>query len=83
MKTYGYIKGDDDAETPSELKEVALSLSVAEIDSLIGFLQEVKKRFESGTPTAGQTHCHLRDLQKSWSKSGPDLVIVYTHSVEA
>lgn len=77
MKVFGYIKSDEEAETPSELKEVALRLSVAEIDSLVAFLQDAKKRFESCKPTTGQSHLHLRDWQKSRTPSDPDLIVVF------
>jgi hypothetical protein len=77
MKAFGYTKDNVEAESPSELREISLILSVDEIELLILFFQHVKGQFETSSPTSGQSHIHLRDWWNKWAKPNPDLVIVF------
>jgi hypothetical protein len=77
MKAFGYAVSDVDAEQPRELRELTLSLSVQEIELIVEFLQQAKRRFEAGSPTPGESHFHLRDWWKGWNASVPDLIIAF------
>ncbi len=77
MQAFGYLSQDQQAQTPSELHELTLVLSLDEIYVLLRFLQDTKARFENVTPVMGISHSHLQDSWTGWSPSEPDLVIVY------
>jgi hypothetical protein len=77
MKAFGYMRGEQEAEQPLELQEIALSLSADEIEVLIAFLQNSKMRFAASCPTPGQSHLHLRDWWKDWNTTDSDLIVVY------
>ena len=77
MKVCGYAINDLEADLPLELRELTLSLTADEIDLVIAFLQNAKTRFETCSPTPGQSHVHLRDWWRGWSKTTPDLIVVF------
>jgi|GEM_PF-1568981 len=77
MEAFGYTSNAPDAEHPSELREVTLLLTTAEVDAVIAFLQDVRMRFEGCSPTSGESHVHLRDWWQAWSDSHPDIIVVH------
>jgi hypothetical protein len=77
MKAFGYTRSDAESESLLEFREVSLCLSPDEIELIIAFLRNAKTRFDNCSPTAGQSHLHLRDFWKEWRDSEPDVIIVY------
>jgi hypothetical protein len=77
MKAYGYERGNEDAESPLELREATLALTVNEISTVIAFLQHAKEKFSQGEPVAEHAHVHFRDWLPGWTDSEADIVILY------
>lgn len=77
IKAYGYDRANEDAESPSELREVTLGVTIDEIDRLIAFFQDAREKFSCGQPVSGQRHVHLRDWLTSWTPSEADIVLLY------
>lgn len=77
MEAFGYASNIPDAEHPSELREVTLLLTTAEVDAVIAFLQSARTRFEGCSPKSGESHVHLKDWWEAWSDSHPDIIVVY------
>ncbi|MCD9562549.1 hypothetical protein [Tenacibaculum maritimum] len=65
MKAYGYIKGTH-LESPSELREVTLLLSINEIEDVITFLQKIKKTHKDAEDITELCHTHLSDVIKKY-----------------
>jgi hypothetical protein len=77
VKAYGYGRNDEESESPTELREVALSVKVDEIDTLMNFFRDAKERFCSGRPVSGQAHAHLRDFLSKWNPEDADVILVF------
>ncbi len=77
MRAFGYIKANDEQETPVELREATFILPENELDAVISFLQYARNMMNTSKMTAGQSHLHLRDWWGQWTQSQPDLIIVY------
>ncbi len=77
MKAYGYDRTGKDPESPLELREVALGLTVDEMDKVIAFLQDARQKFSRERPVPGQAHAHFRDWCDDWTPTEADIVLVY------
>jgi hypothetical protein len=77
MKVYGYDLADEDAESPMELREVTLSVTLADIDQLMAFLRDARDGFSAGKPRPGHAHSHFSHWLPSWSPSQADVILVY------
>ncbi len=73
MKFYGYKKDGDEL---LELEEVTLQCSVNELEDIIGFLIETKKKHSSVMDKTDICHSHFKDWSESYNKSNPDFIIV-------
>ena len=76
MRAYGYPKGDEDADQPTELAEVTLDGSVDELRRLRAFLDSViTEREAAGTLAQTPWHDHLRDRDPAWKEGDADLIL--------
>jgi len=83
MLIYGYRRKSDegaDANTLLELKEASLAVTLQEIDQLVSFLNEAKRRFVAGHPVAGQAHAHYSMHAADWTDRESDLIVIYQSS---
>jgi hypothetical protein len=76
MKAFGYVRGDSAAEHPVALQEVTLSVTIKELERVITFLQQAKSKLQHQSATPGQSHLHLKDLDKAWTPEDPDVIVV-------
>lgn len=73
MRAFGYPRGDDEAETPIELREVSILVgSIDELERLRSFLDEV---IATRTGARGPWHLHLRDRDARWVEGEADVIV--------
>ncbi|MFB6454789.1 hypothetical protein ACE38W_05910 [Chitinophaga sp. Hz27] len=76
MNAFGYAIGDDEL-TPLELSEVALVVTLDEIQDLIGFLQKAYEEHSQIEVMGDNEHSHLKDFKSSYkNKEHSDFIIV-------
>jgi len=73
MEIYGYEKNGEDL---LKLKEASILCSIKELESIIDFLQDIKKEHERYIDATEMNHAHYRDWDKNWKKGSPDFIIV-------
>jgi len=73
MEIYGYEKNGEDL---LRLKEASILCSIKELESIIDFLQDIKKEHERYIDATEMNHSHYRDWDKKWKKGSPDFIIV-------
>ncbi|MBV8255389.1 MAG: hypothetical protein JO154_22500 [Chitinophaga sp.] len=76
MKAYGYATGDEEL-TSLELSEVALLVTLDEIQDLIGFLKKAYEEHSQIKIKGDYDHSHLKDWKSNYKdKEHTDLIIV-------
>ena len=73
MRIFGYQK---DGQELLELREATISCRLDELDKIIDFLIEVRKKHASVAEITPMCHSHLRDWDNTWKKGDPDFIIV-------
>ncbi|MCM1370652.1 MAG: hypothetical protein NC181_02010 [Clostridium sp.] len=73
MKAFGYNKNDEEFEKILELSQVTLSCKKEDLDKIIEFLTEVKRKIKNKVDNA--EHWHYRDYNKSWTEEESDLIL--------
>jgi hypothetical protein len=77
MKAFGYDKANVDTNSPTELSEAMLYLTIAEIDKVIAFLEFARDKFVHGKPIFPHAHQHLSLWDSEWKPEQSDLVIYF------
>jgi hypothetical protein len=83
MRAFGYVRGDDEAEEPTELREVTLLFdSVADLLRLKAFVEEaIAARTAHGSLGKGPWYDQLRDRDRAWTKAEADVILAMDSSV--
>jgi hypothetical protein len=78
MRAYGYVRGDEDAEAPIELREVSLLCSVEDLRRLRAFISAViDERSADGSIDKEPWHDHLRDRDQAWTEDEADIILCF------
>jgi hypothetical protein len=76
MRAFGYVRGDDDAEAPTELQEVTLLCSVDDLHRLRAFIEKViTERSADDSLDKGPWHDHFRDRDGRWTEDEADVIL--------
>jgi len=76
MRAFGYVRGDETAEEPTELQEVTLLCSVTDLRRLQAFIEKViAERSADGTLDKGPWHDHFQDRDDGWTEDEADVIL--------
>lgn len=73
MKIYGYQQEQEDL---LKLEEVSLQCTIEELDKILDFIIEVKKKHSAVAEKTDMCHSHFRDWDSAWEQGQPDIIIV-------
>ena len=78
MRAFGYERGDQESEVPTELREVTLLCSVEDLHRQRAFIDAVlEERLANDSNDKQPRHDHLRDRDRHWTEDEADLILSF------
>jgi hypothetical protein len=83
MKAFGYKRGDEESETPMELREATILFeSLEDLRRLQAFIEQaIAARTAHGSLGKGPWYEQLRDRDKAWTKDEADVILAMSSTV--